>query len=306
MANISTVINTLNSAETLETCLKSVKELGPIIIVDMYSDDNTLEIARKYTDKIYMHERVGYVEPARNFAIAKAESDWVLVLDSDEELTQSLAQTLGRIAEDEYDDAPKNCTHYFIPRKTMIFGQWMEHTGWWPDEKLRFFKKGTVQWRPEIHSELDAVGEGFHFPADEKFAIIHYHYQTVSQWIQRMDRYTTIQAKEKITAGYEFDWKDLIRKPLSEFLRRFFVWEGWKDGVVALGICFMQALSEAIVYMKVREIQFKEKQLYTGKDAQFVQDVSDEFDKAEQELGFYLEKLGLQSQLKRWLQKVLP
>jgi glycosyltransferase involved in cell wall biosynthesis len=306
MPNISTVINTLNSGETLETCLKSVNNLGPIIIVDMHSIDNTLEIAKKYTDKIYMHDPVGYVEPARNFAIAKAESDWVLVLDSDEELTPSLADTLIKIADESYDEAPKNCTHYFIPRKTIIFGQWMEHSGWWPDEKMRFFKKGSVNWKNEIHSEPETTGEGHHFESEEKNAIIHHHYNTVSDWIQRMDKYSTIQAVEKMKSGYVFEWKDLLRKPLSEFLRRFFVWEGWKDGVIALGICLMQALSEAIVYMKVREGQMKTQKLYDGKDAQFIQDFGEELDKNQEEFGFYLEKLGLQSQLKRWLQKVLP
>ncbi len=267
----------------------------------MHSDDNTIEIAKKYTDKIYFHDRVGYVEPARNFAIAKAESDWVLVLDSDEEIGEKLRDTLIQIAEESFDEAT-SATHFYFPRKNIIFGKWLQHSGWWPDEKMRFFKKGSVNWRDQIHSEPEATGEGYHFDSEEQFAIIHHHYTTVTDWVQRMDRYSTIQAKELIQANYSFNWKDLTRKPLSEFITRFFVWEGWKDGVMGLSMSLLQALSWVVVYLKVRESHEQPE----PETSQFIQEVGDEFDKAEQELGFYLEKLGLQSQLKRWLQKVLP
>lgn len=301
MPNISTVINTLNSAETLEISLKSVKGLGPIIIVDMHSDDSTLEIARKYTDKIYMHDRMGYVEPARNFAISKAESDWVLVLDSDEEIGPELRDILIKISQDQLSES---CfTHYYFPRKNIIFGKWLQHSGWWPDEKMRFFKKGSVIWKNEIHSEPETTGEGHHFDPFEKNAIIHHHYTNVSDWVIRMDRYSTIQAQELVNKKYIFNWKDLMRKPLSEFITRFFVWEGWKDGVVGLSMSLLQALSWVVVYLKVREAQPVSPEKPSN---EFIQEVSDEIDKAEQEVGFYLEKLGLQSQLKRWLQKVLP
>lgn len=298
MSAVTTVINTLNSAATLELTLKSVSDLGPIVIVDMHSEDQTVEIASRYTQNIYQHDRVGYVEPARNFAIEKAQTDWILILDSDEEITSELKQKIGELTEN-----PANITHVYFPRKNIIFGQWMQHTGWWPDEKMRLFKKGTVTWHDEIHSEPECTGESMHLPANEHNAIIHHHYSSVSEWVQRMDRYTTVQAKELISQNYQFDWRDCIRKPLSEFLTRFFVWEGWKDGLYGLTLSLMQALSWVIVYMKVQEQQ---KMQHSQSNEEFLKEVGEELDNAEQELGFYLEKVGLQSQLKRWMQKVLP
>lgn len=298
MSQLTTVVNTLNSAATLEKCLKSVQSLGPIVVVDMHSDDHTIEIAQSFTQDIYQYDRVGYVEPARNFAIEKAQTEWVLILDSDEEIPASLAQKITEIIQN-----PGSITHVYIPRKNLIFGQWMQHTGWWPDEKMRLFKKGTVHWKNEIHSEPDCEGEALHLPIEEQYALVHHHYTTVSEWIIRMDRYSTIQARELIQNNYKFQWQDLIRRPLSEFITRFFVWEGWKDGINGLALSLMQALSWVMVYMKVREQQKESEALETE---QFLEQVNEEFEKAEEEVGFYLEKLGLQSQLKRWIQKVLP
>jgi glycosyltransferase involved in cell wall biosynthesis len=306
MPALSIVINTLNEAKNIERCLKSVQNLGEIIVVDMHSDDTTVEIAKKYTEHIYFHERTGYVEPARNFALSKASAPWILVLDADEEIPIELAQTIQKITAGTHTTNKKNYTHYYLPRKTIIFGERLYHSGWWPDEKIRLFQKGKVSFRNEIHSELNTDGEGYHFPAEDKYALTHYHYNNVSEWIQRMDRYTTIQSNEKIRAGYRSEWRDFIRKPLSEFLRRFFVWEGYKDGVVGLGLCLMQGLSELIVYMKVWEIQKQTQKLPDGRNEEFIKEVGEELDNTENEVGHYLEKLGLQTPLKRWLQKVLP
>jgi glycosyltransferase involved in cell wall biosynthesis len=297
MSTLTTVVNTLNSEATLEMCLKSVKDLGEIVVVDMHSDDKTVQIAQRFTSKIFTHERTGFVEPARNFAISKAETEWVLVLDSDEEIPDSLKKKIREITQ-----KPGEITHAYFPRKNMIFGTWMQHTGWWPDEKMRLFKKGTVTWKNEIHSEPECLGESYHLAEEEKLAIVHHHYQTVSDWVLRMDRYTTVQAKEIAESKYEYDWRDLIRKPLSEFLTRFFIWEGWKDGANGFALSLMQALSWVIVYMKVKEIR---KIANKKGDREFLQEVGDELDNMENELGHYLEKLGLQSQLKRWVQKVL-
>jgi glycosyltransferase involved in cell wall biosynthesis len=296
MSQLTTVVNTLNSAETLRNCLQSVKNIGQIVVVDMHSDDETQKIASEFTDQIFEHPRTGYVEPARNFAISKAQTDWVLILDSDEEISPTLAEQIKQIINNSEN------THVYFPRKNIIFGQWMEHSGWWPDEKLRLFKKGTVTWDDAIHSEPKATGTALHLDSTENNAIIHHHYTSVSQWVIRMDRYSTVQANELIQKNYKFNWHDLIRKPISEFITRFFVWEGWKDGVNGLALSLLQALSWVVVYLKVNEQQKTAK----VEPEKFIQEVGEELDNAEQEIGFYLEKLGLQSQLKRWIQKVLP
>jgi len=132
---ISAVINTRNESENIFDCLNSLKFCDEIVVVDMESTDNTKEIAKQFTDKVFDHPMVGYVEPARNFAISKAIGDWILVIDADERIPKTLAIKLEEIAE-------KNEIDYVrIPRQNLIFGQWVRHSRWWPDFNIRFFKK---------------------------------------------------------------------------------------------------------------------------------------------------------------------
>lgn len=144
---------------------------------------------------------------------------------------------------------------YRIPRKNIIFSKWMRHSGWWPDMNIRFFKKGSVIWNEVIHSVPMTTGKGMDLPQKQEFAIKHRHYSSVEEYITRMNRYTTIQAKELNKKGIEFKWRDILIKPASEFLRRYFAEEGYKDGLHGLTICLLQILSELVVYAKLWQKQ---------------------------------------------------
>src|SRR6266498_5902614 len=134
---ISVVVTVFNGEKTLNACLESVKWADEIIVVDDGSTDGTISIAKKHTDKIYHHKSQGFVEPARNFAISKTTGDWILVLDADEQVPQSLAEKLQELA----GQSETECVN--LPRKNIIFNKWIQHTGWWPDYNIRFFKKGS-------------------------------------------------------------------------------------------------------------------------------------------------------------------
>jgi (heptosyl)LPS beta-1,4-glucosyltransferase len=279
---ISVVINTRNEEKNLPRALDSVEILADeVIVVDMESEDNTVKIAKKAGAKVYLHKKVGYVEPARNFAIGKATGSWILVLDADEEIPASLAKELKRISEGPQAD------FYRLPRKNIIFGKWITHTGWWPDYNIRFFKKGTVVWKKLIHSVPETQGKGQSLPAKEQFAIIHHNYQSISQYLERMTRYTQIQAKFLIKDGYRFSWQDLIRRPTSEFLSRFFANEGYKDGIHGLALSLLQAFSELVVYARVWEHNKFEDINFSNKA------FAKEVERAEDELAYWLDHSGV-------------
>jgi (heptosyl)LPS beta-1,4-glucosyltransferase len=143
--------------------------------------------------------------------------------------------------------------YYRLPRKNIIFGKWIKYSRWWPDYNIRFFKKGKVSWNEIIHSVPMTNGKGTDLEAKEKNAIVHYHYRSVEQYIERMNRYTSEHAKLLIKEGYRFSWRDIIQKPMSEFLSRYFQGEGYKDGVHGLALAGLQALSELVMYLKVWE-----------------------------------------------------
>ena len=256
-SKISAVINTFNEEKNIERAIKSVSWVDEVLVCDMYSDDNTAVIAKKLGAKIIFHKRVGFVEPARNFAISKAEAEWVLILDADEEIPEALADKINEIINKD-----GVVTFVEIPRQNIIFGKTMKAAMWWPDYNIRLFKKGSVIWGNKIHVKPKTVGQGLRLPELEHLAIIHHHYNSVSQFIQRMDRYTTIGAKELKDSGYEFDWKDLINKPLGEFLSRFFANKGYEDGIHGLSLSLLQATSHLIMYLKVWETQgFERKEI---------------------------------------------
>lgn len=251
---ISVVINTLNEERNIERAINSVAWAAEIIICDMYSDDKTVEIAKKLGAKIFFHKREAFVEIARNFAISKALNEWILVLDADEEIPDTLADKLQDIARNMNE-----IDYVGVPRKNVIFGHFMQHSGWWPDFNIRFFKKGKVKWLNKIHRPPETIGEGLDLPVEEKYAIIHQNYETISRFLTRMDRYTTVQAGELKQEGYRFEWKDLFEKPLGEFLSRYFANYGYKDGLHGLALSFLQAISFIVMYLKVWEIEkFKE------------------------------------------------
>ncbi len=249
-SKISVVINTLNEAENVARAIKSVDWADEVVVCDMYSEDNTKDVARKLGAKVVFHKREEFVEKARNFALSKAGNDWILVIDPDEEIPPTLAKRLQEMAADL-----KQISYVRLPRKNLIFGRVMKASMWWPDYNVRFFRKGAVSWIDNIHRSPEVKGEGIDLPAEEGLSITHYHYSSIVQFLERMIRYTKVQAEELRKEGYKFDWKDLIKKPLSEFLSRFFANKGFEDGLHGLALSFLQSFSFLIVYLRLWEME---------------------------------------------------
>lgn len=241
------VVNTKNEEKNLPRALRSVKKIADeIIVVDMHSEDRTRQIARQFGAKVYLYPPTGYVEPARNYAISKATKDWVLLLDADEEIPSALAQKLTAITKSN-----ATADYYRLPRQNIIFGKWIKHSRWWPDYNIRFFRKGTVVWSEIIHAVPETKGTGIDLKPTLSNAIVHHHYDSVEQYLERMNRYTTEHAKIFVKNGYRFRWEDLIQKPVAEFLSRYFAGQGYKDGLHGLALSMLQAFSELCLYLKV-------------------------------------------------------
>lgn len=252
MSNISAVYCIHNGEEFLEKSLKSIRDFADeIIVVDLESTDKTIEIAKKYKVKIFKHKNLRYVEPVRNFGISKATGDWILVLDPDEELSSELKNLLKN--EINSSTVEPRADYYRLPRKNIIFGKWIEHSGWWPDYNIRFFRKDYVSWNEVIHSVPMTQGKGYDVEAKEEFAIIHNNYYSIESYFEKMLRYSKVQCDELIKGGYIFKWQDLILKPFGEFLSRFFAWQGYKDGLHGLMLSLLQAFSILFVYLRIWE-----------------------------------------------------
>lgn len=283
-SKISAVINVLNAEKKIEQAVKSVGWADEIVVVDDGSKDKTLEILEKLENtnkglKIFKHQSAGFVEPARNFAISKAKNEWILVLDADEVASDALSKRLIEIAE-----TMKQIDYVRIPRKNIIFGHFMKAAMWWPDYNIRFFKKGQVKWGNKIHRPPETSGQGLDLPADEKYSIIHYNYKSISEFLERMNRYTSVQAEELKNEGYQFDWRDLLAKPLDEFLSRFFANKGYQDGLHGLVLGLLQAFSFVVMYLKLWESsKFKEQNID-------LQQLNDQKNKSAEAINYWIKR----------------
>lgn len=291
---LSVVINTFNEEKNIERAIKSVGFADEIVVCDMYSDDDTAVIAKKLGAKIIFHKRVGFVEPARNLAISQSQGEWVLILDADEEISDGLKDKIKEIISKD-----SVVTHVEVPRKNIIFGKALKGAMWWPDYNIRLFKKDSVSWSSKIHSKPKTEGQGLTLSPLDSYAIIHHHYSTVSQFIQRMDRYTTVQAKELKESGYDFNWKDLITKPLGEFLSRFYANSGFEDGLHGLSLSLLQAFSHFVMYLKTWE-----KEDFDSKQIKF-EDLNNTLRESGKELDHWMKYGNLpKNKIKRVIQKI--
>ncbi|HAU99211.1 MAG TPA: glycosyltransferase family 2 protein [Candidatus Pacebacteria bacterium] len=248
MSTLSLVMNVRNAEDTLERALRSAQALADeIIIMDMESTDRTVEIAQAFTSKIFSHSNLQYADPARNLAIKEASCDWVLVLDADEWLTPSLIEKIQHITQDSHS---ADC--YSFPRKNYIWGKWIQHTGWWPDHQLRLFRNGQAKWQGDIHQKATPLGSHIELEATEENAISHDNYPTVEQFLERLNQYTSIQAsQEKKTQS--FTSSDALLRFFSEFMRRYFALEGYKDTQRGTSLSLLQGMYELVVALKSAE-----------------------------------------------------
>jgi (heptosyl)LPS beta-1,4-glucosyltransferase len=222
----------------------------------MGSTDQSRQIALKYHAKVYHHQPLEFVEPARNYGIRQSHCHWVLLLDPDEFLGKTLKTELKLITQRSDIDYVK------IPRKNIVFSKWIRHTGFWPDYLVRFFRPKVVIWQDKIHSQPITTGRGLTLLVSEKLAIRHRHYSSISDYLIRSIRYSSIQASELEQAGYKLKISDFILKPIQEFNSRFFANEGYKDGLHGLIISILQAFAESFIYLQLWEKRgFKEKTL---------------------------------------------
>lgn len=245
---ISAIVNTYNEEENIQKCLDSLTWVDEIVVVDMYSSDKTVEICKTYTDKVHFFKNVGYVEPARNFGINNADGEWIIILDADERIPEGLRKKIIEMVEkDEFD-------YIVLPWKSFIFGKWIQYTGWNYESHIRLFRKGYVTWSDEVHSLPECTGREFRLvPQSENEYIIHYNHASISQFMEKINRYTTAEASNLIKKGEIFTLEALIRKPFLEFQRRFFAYKGYKDNLHGVGLSGLLNFYWFITYLKLWE-----------------------------------------------------
>lgn len=247
---ISIAILTFNEQDNIKDCLESVKWADEIILVDEKSSDKTVEIAKKYTKNIILvdhgstsgktHDTMFHKH--KQLALEKCTGEWIFQIDADERVTPELKNEILALQSDAFSG-------YQVPRKSKIFGKYLEHTGWYPDYQVKLFKNGMGRYPcKSVHELIEIDGEIGTLKSD----LLHEHYKSVEQFIDRMNRYTTNDAE---FINKPVVWTGAIKFPLDEFLKRFFYWEGYKDGLHGLVLSLLMALNRIVVFAKLWEKQ---------------------------------------------------
>ena len=246
---ISAVINTRNEEHNIRYCLETLKWCDEIIVVDMESEDKTIEIVRRYTDKIYNHEKILAFDIARQFAVEKASGDWILLIDADEMVPKSLSKRLMSIAANDEADI------VYMPFKTYIMGAWIKHTGWWPEYHPRFFKCGAITFVETVHAYMNEspTAKKIYLPPEETCSIQHFNYPDCEHFITKLNRYTTIEAMHMYEQGKHFSLFRMLVAGFRGFQVRYISQKGFKDGYRGFFLSLMMGFYRTLNYIKLWE-----------------------------------------------------
>ncbi|HPH18538.1 MAG TPA: glycosyltransferase family 2 protein, partial [Haliscomenobacter sp.] len=230
MVQLSAVVITFNEEKNIERCILSLEGVvDEIVVVDSYSSDRTEAICAQYGVTFIQHAFAGHIQQ-KNWAITQASSPYVLSLDADEALSEELRQSILE-AKNNW-----NAQGYFFNRLNNYCGQWIHHSGWYPDRKLRLWDARLGQWagaNPHDRYELQAGTTTQFLKGD----LLHYTSSSFKEHFDVLYKYAEIGAKEMVRQGKRSTWFNLVFNPWFKFFKMYILKQGFRDGLFGLIIC---------------------------------------------------------------------
>ena len=246
MPKLSVTVVAKNEAADLGAALASAAFADEIVVVDSQSTDDTVAIARQYTDRVVVHDWLGHIEQ-KNYAASLASHDWILSLDADERVTPELADEIRSTLRDEPPHAA-----FRIPRVTWHLGRWVRSTDWYPDYQDRLYDRRRARWTGRyVHEALNAAGSTGQLRGE----IQHYAYRDIADHLETIDRYTTLAARQMHEDGRRAGLLQVAGHPPLAFLRNYIARGGIRDGVPGFIISSMNAYYVFLKFAKLRELQ---------------------------------------------------
>ncbi|MBQ0735759.1 glycosyltransferase family 2 protein [Aquimarina celericrescens] len=250
MIKLSGVIITYNEERKIETCLTSLKDVvDEIVVVDSFSTDKTEEICGKFGVKFIKQKFLGYKEQ-KNFAITQASYSHIISLDGDEALSPELQKSLIKLKSNWVYDG------YYMNRYNNFCGQWIKHSDWYPDKKLRAFVKGKGEWKginPHDSYKLYNPKNVGKIKGD----ILHWNYPSYSAYNKQIEKFSTISAQSYLELGKKATLWKIFFNPTWAFFKAYFLRLGFLDGLNGFVICAQTANLTFLKYIKLRELHKK-------------------------------------------------
>ena len=242
---ISATIITLNEQGNIARAIESLRCCDEVVVVDSGSNDLTMETAAKFGARLVESPWRGYAGQ-KNFAGEQAAHDWVLSVDADEALSEALEGEIWQIKK----NGPR-FDAYTMPRMAKYLGRWILHSGWYPDRKVRLYDRRKAHWVGDyVHESVQVSGSVGHLQCN----LLHYTFDSLSEHLKSMDRYTTLAAEELVARGRKVRWEDLMLDPFWTFFRTYIFDAGFLDGMEGMTIAFMAAFYNFLKFAKARNM----------------------------------------------------
>ena len=246
MSKLSVIVITRNEEPNIVDCLESVRWADEIVVVDGESEDKTAELARRFTEKVFVRRWEGY-GASKNFALQHCTSDWVFWLDADERVTKDLRSEIQFVV----DQGVTSAVGYEFPRKAFFLGKWIRHCGWYPGYVIRLFKRGSGHFSDhKVHEKLEIDGKVEKLRSD----LLHYTDPNLRHYFEKFNRYTTLAAEELSGGGARFGVGQLVFRPAWVFVRMYFVKLGFLDGIQGFILSVLSACYVFTKYAKLWEV----------------------------------------------------
>jgi len=241
---LSVTLITLNEEKNLRRCLESVAFADEIIVLDSGSEDQTPAIAREFTDKVYLEPWQGFARQ-KNLAQDKAQGPWILNIDADEQVTPELKDEILLVLQNGSPYAG-----FRIPRKNFFCGQWIRHGGWYPNYQLRLYRKELGRFaQREVHEQVIVNGK----VGTLKASLKHFTYDSVSDYLKRMDRYSDLSAEQYWLEGKKISWVEILFRSFFTFFKMWVLQRGFLDGVNGLALAKLYSQYTFVKYAKLKE-----------------------------------------------------
>ena len=243
---ISACLTVGNEENNIRRCLESLKWADEIVVVDSFSKDRTVDICKEYTERVYQHTWRGYVGQ-KELIKSMAHHPWILFIDADEEVSPQLRNEIMAEFESGHNS---QYVGYEFPRKVFFLGRWITHGEWWPDIKMRLYRKdkGVCTGR-EPHDHVVVNG-----PIKRlRGCLNHYTYDDISDQILTMNRFSTIASAGLCEEKRKFSGVDLLFRPAFRFFKGFFLKRGFLDGYSGFIIALLSAIGVFFKYAKLWE-----------------------------------------------------
>jgi glycosyltransferase involved in cell wall biosynthesis len=244
---LTVIIPCYNEENNIRECLESVMWADEILVVDSFSTDKTLEIARDYTDRILQHKFVNDAVQ-KNWVIPQAQNNWVLIVDCDERVTPELRdEIINLLAQCPSKDG------YWIKRRNYLMGKHVSHSGWGRDSVLRLFRKNEGRYEEKrVHGEIQLTNTG-----TLKSFFDHYTVSSIGEWVNKINRYSSYKAQDKYERGLKAPVVHMIIRPPVRFFKDYFLRLGLLDGWRGFLIAALSAFAELFMASKVIQITFE-------------------------------------------------